>query len=114
MDVINAYLTKREAIAARKDRKIISEEDARADDTSSPRSGRQRYRAVVLASGNGTNFQTVIDAVRDGRLPLDMVGLIVNRANAYAIRRAESAGIPVRVVFTKITEEITLPRFALV
>jgi hypothetical protein len=31
MDVINAYLTKREAIAARKDRKIISEEDARAD-----------------------------------------------------------------------------------
>jgi hypothetical protein len=31
MDVIDAYLAKREAIAARKDRKIISTEDARAD-----------------------------------------------------------------------------------
>jgi hypothetical protein len=31
MDVLDAYLTKREAIAARKDRRIISAEDARAD-----------------------------------------------------------------------------------
>jgi hypothetical protein len=31
MDVIDAYLAKREAIAARKDRHIISIEDARAD-----------------------------------------------------------------------------------
>jgi len=31
MDVLDAYLAKREAIAARKDRKIISMEDARAD-----------------------------------------------------------------------------------
>jgi phosphoribosylglycinamide formyltransferase 1 len=58
----------------------------------------QRYRTLVLASGNGTNFQAVIDAVQARRLPLDVVCLIVNHADAYAINRASAASIPVKKI----------------
>lgn len=50
---------------------------------------------VVFASGNGSNFQALIDAVAAGQIPdSKIVQLIVNRAKAYATTRAESAGIP--------------------
>jgi phosphoribosylglycinamide formyltransferase-1 len=52
------------------------------------------YRTVVLASGNGSNFQAVIDAAHEGRVPLDLVSLIANRGDAYAVQRAHAAGIP--------------------
>lgn len=55
-------------------------------------SGR-RYRAVVLASGNGTNFQAVVDRARSGRLPLDVVALVANDPKAFALERARAAGI---------------------
>ncbi|KAK4467218.1 formyl transferase [Cladorrhinum samala] len=52
-------------------------------------------RIVVFASGNGSNFQALIDAVASGQIPdSKIVRLIVNRAKAYATTRAESAGIP--------------------
>jgi phosphoribosylglycinamide formyltransferase 1 len=49
-------------------------------------------RTVVLASGSGSNFQSVVDRVNDG-LPLDLVALVSNKANAYALERAASAGV---------------------
>ena len=49
-------------------------------------------RTVVLASGSGTNFQAVIDRVADG-LPLDLVALVSNRPDAYALERARRANI---------------------
>ncbi len=49
-------------------------------------------RTVVLASGSGTNFQAVIDRVADG-LPLDLVALVSNRPEAYALERARRANI---------------------
>jgi len=52
-------------------------------------------RIVVFASGNGSNFQALIDAVKDGRIPNSkIIRLIVNRAKAYATTRADNAGIP--------------------
>jgi phosphoribosylglycinamide formyltransferase-1 len=59
---------------------------------------RPRRRTLVLASGDGSNFQAVIDAVRDRALPLDLVGLIANNENAYAIDRARTNGISATVV----------------
>lgn len=59
---------------------------------------RPRRRTLVLASGNGSNFQAVIDAVRDGALLLDVVGLIANNDNAYAIERAKASGVSTTVV----------------
>lgn len=52
-------------------------------------------RIVVMASGNGSNFQALIDAVSTGRIPNSKITrLIVNRGKAYATTRAERAGIP--------------------
>lgn len=52
-------------------------------------------RILVLASGNGSNFQALCDGVADGRIPNSkIVQLIVNRSKAYATTRAENKGIP--------------------
>jgi len=50
-------------------------------------------RLVVLASGSGTNLQAIIDACSSGRLDADVVHVITNRRDAFALRRADSAGI---------------------
>lgn len=55
-------------------------------------------RIAVLASGRGSNFQAVIDAIRDGRVPAVCAGLITDNPQAYAIERARSADIPVIIV----------------
>ncbi len=55
-------------------------------------------RIAVLASGRGSNFQAVIDAVTDGRIPAVCCGLVTDNPAAYAIARAERAGIPVFIV----------------
>lgn len=53
-----------------------------------------RYRTVVLASGSGTNFQSVIDGVAAGTLPLDLALLVSNKSSAYALERARDASMP--------------------
>jgi len=53
-------------------------------------------RTTVMASGAGTNFQAVIDALPEG-LGIDVEALVVNRADAFAIERAKRAEIPVHV-----------------
>lgn len=55
---------------------------------------RRKHRTVVLASGNGTNFQSVIDGVAAGTLPLDLAMLVSNKSSAHALERARTAGIP--------------------
>lgn len=55
-------------------------------------------RIVVLASGRGSNFQAVIDAVSRGSIQGTCAGLITDNPEAYAITRAENAGIPVTVL----------------
>jgi phosphoribosylglycinamide formyltransferase-1 len=53
-------------------------------------------RTTVMASGNGTNFQAVVDALPEG-LGIDVEALVVNRSDAFAIERAKKAEIPVHV-----------------
>lgn len=50
-------------------------------------------RTTILASGGGTNVQTVIDAVAGG-LALDLRAVVANRRDAYVLERARRAGIP--------------------
>ncbi len=57
-----------------------------------------RFRTTILASGSGTNAQTVFDRVGDGRLPLDIRNVITNSATAQVIERAERAGVAVQPV----------------
>jgi phosphoribosylglycinamide formyltransferase 1 len=52
-----------------------------------------RARAVIMASGEGTNAQAVIDAVAEGSLALDLVGIVSDRGSAPVLDRARKAGI---------------------
>lgn len=51
------------------------------------------FRLAVLASGRGSNLQALIDAQRAGRLPIEIVLVASDKAQAQALRRAEDAGI---------------------
>jgi phosphoribosylglycinamide formyltransferase 1 len=55
-------------------------------------------RIAVLASGRGSNFQAVIDAISAGKIPARCVALITDNPEAYAIKRAQNAGIPTVVI----------------
>ncbi len=55
-------------------------------------------RIAVLASGRGSNFQAVIDAIACGQVPGLCIALITDNPRAYAIERAKKAGIPVTIV----------------
>ena len=57
-----------------------------------------KKRIAVLASGRGSNFQAVIDAIAAGKIPASCVALITDNPKAYAIERAEMADIPVTVI----------------
>ena len=55
-------------------------------------------RIAVLVSGSGSNLQVLIDAMQASALPIEIVGVISNREDAYAITRAKDADIPVAVL----------------
>ena len=58
-----------------------------------------RARIAVLVSGGGTNLQALLDAQRDGKMPHGEIVLVVSsRAGAYALTRAENAGVAARML----------------
>jgi phosphoribosylglycinamide formyltransferase-1 len=71
-------------------------------------------KLVVLISGSGSTLQNLIDRTRDGRLSADIVGVVASRHDVYGVRRAEMAGIPVRVVPRKPSETLSDRVFAAV
>ena len=51
-------------------------------------------RVVVLVSGGGTNLQAIMDAVDNGTITnTEIVGVISNNRNAYALERAAKRGV---------------------
>ena len=51
-------------------------------------------RTAILVSGGGTNLQAIIDAKQAGKIPSAELSLVVaSNASAYALTRAENAGI---------------------
>lgn len=61
-------------------------------------------RIVVLASGSGSNFQAVLAGCASAAIDGSVVGLVTNRADAYAIDRAHAADVPVTVVVSQPNE----------
>lgn len=52
-------------------------------------------KIVVCVSGGGTNLQAIIDGVANSTITnTEIVGVISNNKNAYALERAQAAGIP--------------------
>ena len=61
-----------------------------------------KARCAVLVSGGGTNLQALIDAQKAGKLPhVQFVSVISSRPDAYALVRAQNAGIPAHVAERK-------------
>ena len=50
-------------------------------------------KIVVLISGYGANLQAIIDACESRYIDGEVVGVFSNRADAFGLQRAKSAGI---------------------
>lgn len=58
-----------------------------------------KTKIAVLVSGGGTNLQALIDAERDGIIHSGEIVLVLsNKADAYALERARKANIPTATV----------------
>lgn len=55
------------------------------------------FRIAVFASGSGSNFQAIADAVKTGRLDVRIELLVCDRPQARVVERAQAAGVPVHV-----------------
>lgn len=54
----------------------------------------QKVKTAVLVSGGGTNLQAILDAERSGKITNATIAAVISdRAEAYALRRAEQAGV---------------------
>ena len=52
------------------------------------------HKVGVLVSGRGSNLQAIMDKIAEGVLPLEIAVVISDKADAFALERAEKAGIP--------------------
>jgi phosphoribosylglycinamide formyltransferase 1 len=53
------------------------------------------YRIAVFASGSGSNFQAIVDAVARQELDVQIELLVCDRSQAHVVERAKQAGVPV-------------------
>ena len=61
-----------------------------------------KTRIAVLVSGGGTNLQALIDAQKAGKNPYGEIVLVLSdNPNAYALTRAEGAGIATAIIDKK-------------
>ncbi|MGG0720122.1 phosphoribosylglycinamide formyltransferase [Robertmurraya massiliosenegalensis] len=51
-------------------------------------------KIAIFASGSGSNFQAIIEAVKKGELHADISLLVCDKSGAYAIERAKNEQIP--------------------
>ncbi len=62
----------------------------------------KKAKIAVLVSGGGTNLQALIDAEKSGIIKSGEISLVIsNKADAYALKRAENAGIKTAVILKK-------------
>ncbi len=62
----------------------------------------KKANIAVLVSGGGTNLQALIDAEKNGIIRSGTIRLVVsNNSKAYAVTRAENAGIRVEILTKK-------------
>jgi phosphoribosylglycinamide formyltransferase-1 len=61
-----------------------------------------RKRTAVLISGRGSNMLSLIEAAKDPAYPAEIVLVVSNRPDAGGIARAESFGIPAKVLDHKV------------
>ncbi len=66
----------------------------------------RKMKTAVLVSGGGTNLQALIDSIGRGEVTsAEIVCVISNKENAYALERARKAGIPAKAITENFEEE---------
>lgn len=61
-----------------------------------------KTKIAVLVSGGGTNLQALLDAEKSGIIKSGKIALVLsNKADAYALKRAEAAGVKTEIVLKK-------------
>ena len=61
---------------------------------------------AVFASGSGTTLQAIIDSIENKKLDAKISIVVSNKPDAYALKRAEKAGIPTYIISSKGKENI--------
>jgi len=61
----------------------------------------EKVPIAVLASGRGSNFQAILDAIDAGECSADVKVFITDNPEAKAIERAQSKNIPVEIIDKK-------------
>ncbi|KAI4592521.1 hypothetical protein KJ359_011103 [Pestalotiopsis sp. 9143b] len=64
----------------------------------------EKARLSVLCSGNGSNLQALIDNSQSGVIQGQIIKVTVDKKDAYAVKRAEAAGIPTDY-FNKVNQK---------
>jgi phosphoribosylglycinamide formyltransferase 1 len=54
---------------------------------------KNRTKIAVFASGNGSNFQAIADAIGSGELHAELVLAVTDKPQAYVLERAATAGV---------------------
>ena len=54
---------------------------------------KNKVKIAVFASGNGSNFQALYDAIQDGRLDAEIVLVITDKPSAFVLERAKQAEV---------------------
>ena len=63
---------------------------------------KNKAKIAVLVSGGGTNLQAIIDAMKAGKIKSGQLDVVIsNKADAYALERARTAGVDGVVVSKK-------------
>ncbi len=62
-------------------------------------------KIAVFCSGNGSNFQALIEAVRRKKLAASIALMVCDNPKAFALERAKKAGIPVVLIPPKLFEK---------
>ena len=60
-----------------------------------------RKKIGVIVSGRGSNLQSIIDHIAEGKLDVEVAVVVSDHADAFALERAAKAGIPTAVVERK-------------
>lgn len=62
---------------------------------------KKKLKVAVLVSGHGSNLQAIIDSVKRKELAAEIVCVISNKSDAYALERAKKEKIPTIIIDDK-------------
>jgi len=52
-------------------------------------------KIALFASGNGSNFQAIVNKINEGELPAEIAALVTDKPDCFAVVRAQNLNIPI-------------------